>query len=142
MTASRENRDMESTTAGTLVTTGLKRSVNGPCWNLNLRFPACTRTQRTNAVSSSLVLFQVRRKCLSFHLKRTCLSWHRFDELCGHPIRQNSLLFIFLVLSHSVHAQFMTTCMAQDFKVCVVRVKTSSSPCHPCLHLRIPLACT
>ena len=70
------------------------------------------------------------------------LSWHRFDELCGHPIRQNSLLFIFLVLSHSVHAQFMTTCMAQDFKVCVVRVKKSSSPCHPCLHLRIPLACT
>ena len=36
----------------------------------------------------------------------------------------------------------MTTCMAQDFKVCVVRVKTSSSPCHSCLHLRIPLACT
>ena len=45
----------------------------------------------------------------------------------------------------SVHAQFMTTCMTQDFQVCVVRVKTRSSPCHPCLHLRThlhPLACT
>ena len=31
VTASRVNRDLESTTAGTLVTTGLKRLVNGPC---------------------------------------------------------------------------------------------------------------
>ena len=44
VTASRENRAVESTTVGTLVTTGLKRSVNGPCWNLNWRFPACART--------------------------------------------------------------------------------------------------
>ena len=43
---------MESTTAGTLVITGPKRLVHGPRWNLNLRFPACRRTQRTNAFSS------------------------------------------------------------------------------------------
>ena len=66
MTASRESRDMESTTAGTLVTTGLKRLVKGPCWNLKLRFPACARTQGTNV----FVQFPCSVSCLSFHLRR------------------------------------------------------------------------
>ena len=61
---------MESTTAGTLVTTGLKRLVKEPCWNLNLRFPACARTQRTNV----FVQFPCSVSCLSFHLRRTYLS--------------------------------------------------------------------
>ena len=64
---------MESTTAGTLVTTGLKRLVKGQCSHLNLRFPACARTQGTNV----FVQFPCSVSCLSFHLRRTCLS-HQF----------------------------------------------------------------
>ena len=37
-------------------------------------------------------------------LSASLFSWHRFDELCGHPIRQNSLLSIFLVLSQCTHS--------------------------------------
>ena len=55
---------------------------------------------------------------------------------------QREIVVVYFPCVVSVHAQFMTACMAQDFKVCVVRVNTSSSPCHPCLHLRILLACT
>ena len=37
--------------------------------------------------------------------RRGGFSWHRFDELCGHPIRQNSLLFIFprVVCARTLH---------------------------------------
>ena len=66
---------MESTTAGTLVTTGLKRSVNGPCWNLNCGSSQHVREHAERmSLYSSLFLRQVRRDCLSFHLRRTCLS--------------------------------------------------------------------
>ena len=38
-------------------------------------------------------------------LSASLLSWHRFGELGGHPIRQNSLLSIFLVVS--LHVQLI-----------------------------------
>ena len=136
MTASRENRDVESTTAGTLVTTGPKRLANGPCWNLNLRFPACTRAQRTNAVSSSLVLFQVRRACLSFHLRRTCLS----------------LQFIVCLFCLSTVVRAVVSCYSWPLdwlkivlslqKDCFIAMSPMMSHAHSssssCLHMRVP----
>ena len=63
---------MASTTAGTLVTTGLKRWVKGPCWNLNLRFPACARTWRRMSMYSSYCSVSSEKGMSVLHLRRTC----------------------------------------------------------------------
>ena len=42
----------------------------------------------------------------------------------------------------SVHAQFTTLYALAQAQGCVVRIKIRSSPCHPCLHLRISPALT
>ena len=80
--------------------------------------------------------------------RRGVLSWHRLDELCGHPIRQNSLLFIFLVLSQCTHNSWCVS-LAQDFKIVVfatrlfhLHVSPMMSSAHSsstsCLHMSVP----
>ena len=62
VTASRENRDVESTTAGALVTIGPKRLVNGPCWESEFEVPSVyENTKERMPFPVSLVLFQVRK---------------------------------------------------------------------------------
>ena len=51
-------------------------------------------------------------------------------------------LFTLLHAVVSVQAQFTTMYALAQAQGCVVRIKTRSSPCHPCLHLRISFALT
>ena len=79
---------------------------------------------------SSLVLFQVRRECLSFHLRRTCLSLQFIVCFCS--VVHRTVYTSARAISHS----HVDSHVAQ-VQGCVVRIKTRSSPCHQCLHLHM-----
>ena len=130
---------MGSATAGTLVTTGLKRLVDGPCWNLNWRFPACARTQRTNV----LVQFPCSvssEKGMSVLPLQKDMFVSPIHSVFLFSCSQNCVHFC-TQLSQCTHNSQPCMHLAQA-QGCVVRIKISSSPCHPCLLLRISVALT
>ena len=96
-----------------------------------LEFPSMCGNVTTNV----FVQFPCSVSCLSFHLRRTCLSLQFIVCLfCLSTV-------VCAQLPQCTHISQPCVHVAQA-QGCVVRIKTRSSPCHPCLHLRIPLALT
>ena len=123
---------MESTTAGTLVTTGLKRSVNGPCWNLNCGSSQHVREHAERmSLYSSLFLRQVRRDCLSFHLRRTCLSLQLVVCFCSVVHRTVYTSARSCLSARTIHN---LVCMGSRFQGCITMSSMFAPAYFSCSH--------